>query len=482
MRVSVEILTELLNVNSSFDLLQCDDYTNPCQKRDNLAVGPYIQLLRNNTGFTYLWTAQIVSLLGDWFNTIALSALVARFTDGSGIAVGVFLMARFLPPLIVGPFAGALVDRFDRKTILIYSNILRTGIVLMFLLATSPDLLWLIYVLTIIQFSLSALFEPGQSALIPSLIAREDLVIANTLTSITWSVMLAVGAIIGGIVGALFGTATALVIDALTFALAAYLIWRIDVPPRQIDPAATEDDNDDNGSILQGLRYLRRNPPTIAVMLVKGGGSLGNTDTLMTIYATEIFILGTDGQLSLGILYSAFGLGALMGPLLLNRINNGTIFRMTQLIAFGFFLAVMGWVILGVSTTLVLVSIGLFVRAMGGSANWTYSSVILQKTVPDRYLGRVFALDLAAFQLATVLSIVIHGVLIDVLSNQATQNNPINAIHAGSALATIRDFFSQLTTPDLLLLTVGTGIVSLIPLIVWIIVIPRIKQRQAEIA
>ena len=436
----------------------------------------YIDLLRNNRNFTYLWLAQVVSLLGDWFNTIALSALVARFTDGSGIAISVFLMARFLPPLIVGPFAGVLVDRFDRKAILIYSNILRTGIVLMFLLANSPDLLWLIYVLTIAQFSVSALFEPGQSAIIPSLIKRDDFVIANTLTSITWSVMLAVGAIIGGIVGALFGTQIALIIDAMTFAVAAYFIWLIDVPTRAAVPQ--DDEDTDTGSLIGGLQYLRRNPATIAVMLVKGGGSLGNTDTLMTIYATEIFILGTDGQLSLGILYSAVGVGAILGPITLNRFNNGAIFRMTQLITIGFALAVIGWVILGVSTTLVLVAIGLLVRAMGGSANWTYSSVILQKTVPDRYLGRVFALDLAAFQLATVLSIVIHGGLIDLLSQQATGNNPFVNLHADSVFSPALDLLNQLTTSDLFLVTFGTGLVSLVPLIIWILVMPRIKKRQ----
>jgi len=442
-------------------------------------VRQYIDLLQKNRDFTYLWMAQVVSLLGDWFNTIALSALVARFTDGSGIAISAFLMARFLPPLIVGPFAGVLVDRFDRKMILIYSNILRTAIVLMFLFATTPDLLWLIYVLTIAQFSISALFEPGQSAIIPSLIKREDLVIANTLTSITWSVMLALGAIIGGIVGALFGTMVALIIDAMTFALAAFFIWLIDVPPRIDTP---QDDGDtDTGNLLSGLRYLRRNPATIAVMLVKGGGSLGNTDTLMTIYATEIFILGTDGQLSLGVLYSAVGFGAILGPVVLNRFNNGSIFRMSQLISIGFALAVIGWVILGGGATLILVALGLLIRAMGVSANWTYSSVILQKTVPDRYLGRVFALDLAVFQLAMVLSIIVHGGLIDLLSQQATRDAPFMNLHADSTLADSLDLFNALVTSDLAFLTFGTALISLIPLAVWLAVMPRIKRRHGTV-
>lgn len=434
----------------------------------------YAQLLRENPNFTRLWLAQVVSLLGDWFNTIALSTLVARYSGGSGLAVSLFLMARFLPPLIVGPFAGVLVDRFDRKQILIYSNILRTGIVLLLLLATSPDRLWLIYVLTILQFMLSALFEPGQSALIPSLIKRRDLVVANTLTSITWSVMLALGAIIGGIVGALFGTAVALVIDAMTFAVAAALIASIQVPERVTQPKR-DDQSEETGSFLEGLRYLRNNPAIAAVSLVKGGGSLGNTDTLMTIYATEIFILGVDGQLSLGMLYSAFGFGAILGPLLLNRVNDGSVMRMTYLIAIGFGFQVVGYILLGGSTTLLLVSAALLIRAMGGSANWTYSSVILQERVPDNYLGRVFALDLAFFQLATVVSIITHGSLIDLIRQQIGTRNPL----LDALDMPYFGFIQMLGTPDLQLLTLGTAAVTVLPLLLWLAAIPRLKRRHA---
>src|SRR5215475_4962809 len=105
----------------------------------------YIKLLRTSPNYLRLWVAQAVSLLGDWFSTIALSTLVARYSNGSGVAVSGLLLARFVPPMLVGPFAGVLIDRMNRKHLLIFSDALRTVIVLMFLLATSPDRLWLIY-------------------------------------------------------------------------------------------------------------------------------------------------------------------------------------------------------------------------------------------------------------------------------------------------------------------------------------------------
>src|ERR1051325_11358496 len=115
----------------------------------------YILMLRRRPGYLRLWIAQAVSLLGDWFTTIALSTLVAHYSNGSGLAVSLLLVARFLPPLFVGPFAGVLVDRLNSKVLLIFSDSVRVIVVLGFLLATGPDRLWLIYLLSTIQFSLS---------------------------------------------------------------------------------------------------------------------------------------------------------------------------------------------------------------------------------------------------------------------------------------------------------------------------------------
>src|SRR5512144_2655259 len=99
----------------------------------------YIRLLRNNPDYARLWIAQAVSLLGDWFSTIALSTLVVSYAgeQNAGLAVSGLLLARFLPPLLVGPYAGVLVDRLNRKWLMIFSDVLRTIIVLMFLLARS---------------------------------------------------------------------------------------------------------------------------------------------------------------------------------------------------------------------------------------------------------------------------------------------------------------------------------------------------------
>ncbi len=383
----------------------------------------YLTLLRENSDFTRLWIAQIISLLGDWFNTIALSALVVAYNpENPGLAVSALLLCRYLPPMLLGPFVGVLLDRFDRKSLLVWSNLLRVVVVLGFLLATTGrEWLWLIYVLSVAQFVLSSVFEPGQQALIPSLVKREDLVIANTLANVTWSVMLAAGAAVGGIFAAIFGTNAALVFDALTFLAAGLLIWGMKLHTVPTTPKSETHTPHEKVTIAQGVRYLRQQPSLLAAMLVKFGGSLGNIDTLMTLFATQLFIVGDRGTLSLGIMYSVFGLGALTGPLILNRLNDGSTKQMRRLIWIGFILIAFGWVGLGIAglpsislwVGIVIVCIGLAVRAMGGSANWTYSSIILQKDSDDAFLGRMSSLDYTLFYVATVITTIGHGALID---------------------------------------------------------------------
>ncbi|MBZ0299268.1 MAG: MFS transporter [Anaerolineae bacterium] len=411
----------------------------------------YTRLLRNHPDFARLWMAQVISLLGDWFLTIVLSAQVAKFSNGSGLAVSLFLLARFLPPLLAGPFTGVLIDRFDRKRLLILSDVSRTVVVLLLLIALRPETLWLVYLLTMIQFLISSIFDPGRNAIIPSLLPRDQLVIGNTLGSVTWSVMLAVGAIVGGVVAALLGTQAAIIIDAVTFAISALLILQIKMHPEYLAGSEMENPTGERSEqgFIDGLRYVRKHPATLAALLVKTGQSLGNVDALMVIYASELFIMGSDSTTPLSIMYAAFGFGAVIGPLLLNRFNDGSIRVMRRLIIIGFVWIALGWFAMGGAATLVLVSAALVLRAMGGSVNWTYSSIIIQKSVADRFLGRMFSLDMVGFQLASAISILATGVLVDAVGAE-----------------NVREVVGLM------------GAISLIPLLIWVVVVPRLERRE----
>jgi MFS family permease len=413
-------------------------------------MAQYRLVLQHNPEFSKLWLAQVVSLMGDWFNTVVLSTLVAAYTDGSGLALSLFFLARFVPPLLISPFAGVLIDRFNRKHLLILTQVVRALIVPLFLLASGPETLWIIYVVSVVQSAMAGLFEPAQSAILPALLRPDDLVAGNTLMSVTWSAMLALGAAAGGLFAASFGVEAALIFDALTFVFAAVMTaWArympVDLPHRySVAGEATPDT-----SFAEGLRFVQQYPALLCSILVKGATSLGNVDTLMSVLATQVFVVGTRGELSLSILYTAFGVGAFVGPVVMNRWNDGTVARMGQLIWVGFVCAGVGWFVMGVADSLVLLAAAILVRGVGGSINWTFSSVMIQKQTPDAYLGRMFSLDFAVFQLATILSTVVHGGLID-----------------STGVAGIRG------------IVLATGVVTLVPLALWTYALPRLNKTK----
>ncbi|NCF68496.1 MAG: MFS transporter [Chloroflexi bacterium] len=370
----------------------------------------YILLLRDRPQFRYLWLAAAVSFAGDWFNTIATVILVNRYTD-STTAVGLLFIARALPPFLLGPAAGVIADRFNRKAILIVTDLLRAGIVLGFLLVQSAEQAWLIYVLTISQFIISAFFNPARAALLPSLVqGRDELLTANTLTGITWSAMLALGAAAGGLVAGLFGVETAIIIDAATFLISALFVLHIQVAPREKQPGPRDSGWRD---FINGALYLRHRPRTALTASVKGLTQIGSPDIMIAVYAASIFPLGRDGALALGWLYAAAGLGAIIGPLAANRVGDGSRRALQIGIAVGFILVTVGWFLFGWAPVLPLAALAILVRHMGGSINWTYSDVLLQRNVEDQFLGRVFAFNFAFFTLAMALSVWLSGLILD---------------------------------------------------------------------
>jgi predicted MFS family arabinose efflux permease len=383
------------------------------------AAGGYMALLRGNRDFRQLWLGQVVSQLGDWFDTIALFTLVLRLT-GSGRAVGLVLVARFLPSVVLGPLSGVLADRFDRRHIMIASDVARALVVLGFLFIRDPEQIWLVYVLTVLQLAFSAFFEPARSAALPSVVAPRDLVTANAISSVTWSAMLTLGAAVGGPVTDWFGTDAAFVIDSLTYLLSAVLVWSVRLPRREPRPKRKLTLAKSLGvtDTLEGLRYVRRRPRVMALLLVKpawgiGGGIL----TLLPVFGEKVFrlSLGAVGGAALGmsVLYAARGVGTAVGPVLMRRFYGETREQMQRTIGVSFVVAGAFYVLFGVAENFPLALLWLAVAHMGGSVLWVFSTVLLQSTVEDEFRGRVFAAELMLMTLAMAASNYATGEALD---------------------------------------------------------------------
>ncbi|HSG43816.1 MAG TPA: MFS transporter [Anaerolineales bacterium] len=397
-------------------------------------MGEYLDLLRRNQNFRYLWWGNVVSLLGDWFNLLASAALVTELTS-SGVAISYLFLVRFLPQFLFSPLAGVIADRYDRKTIMVVSDLLRAATVLGFLLIRSADQLWLFYLLTAIQFMLSAMFVPARAAALANVVEQKDLVTANALDSFTWSTMLALGSFLGGVIAALFGNQTAFVMDALTFVLSAWLISRIVMPKRDVLSASSS-----TGGWLEfvdGMRYLWLYPLLLVISLVKAAGSFvwGAINVLEVSYADHVyplsnpalvqwFSLEDGGTATLGLIYVAAGLGTGLGPLLMRRWLGDAIKRLMIGISIGFSLTAIGILLLGRVNTLPTFLGATFVRTFGTGTIWVFSAVLLQIMVPDRVKGRVFGFEFAALTLTQSLSVLAAGYAQDALLlplNQITQ-------------------------------------------------------------
>jgi MFS family permease len=369
-------------------------------------IDGYVTLVRHNQNYRFLWLSQVVSLMGDWFTLIASASLVANLS-GSGLAIGGLFLARMLPPFFLGPLAGVIADRFDRRKILIASDLLRTVVVINFLFVRSEQEIWLLYVLTVLQLSISAFFEPTRAALMPGVVDRSDLITANALDNTTWSTMLALGAALGGLATALFGTTTAFLIDAATFLVSAWFVSRIGAPRlTRLAPEEPADTGVGWGAFIAGLRYLWQRPAVLVIALVKASSSLafGGIAVVEVTFAEEVFPIGDDGSATLGLIYLVIGLGTGLGPLVARRISGDSPVAMHWALLLTYVAMVIGYTLQGWAFTLTIFLVATFIRTLGTGVNWVYSSALLQMIVPGNYLGRVFAFDLAMMTLASSTS------------------------------------------------------------------------------
>ena len=142
----------------------------------------FLNLLRQNRNYRYTWMGQVVSEIGDHFNNIAVFSLAMALTH-SGLVVTGIMLSRAVPAVAMGPLAGVLLDRFDRKQIMIASDLVRAVVALGFILAVVRQESWLLYLFSALLMIASPFFTAGRSAILPTIASPEELHAANSLTS-----------------------------------------------------------------------------------------------------------------------------------------------------------------------------------------------------------------------------------------------------------------------------------------------------------
>lgn len=375
---------------------------------DNLR--PYYLLLKNNVNYRRLWLAQSVSNFGDWFGLLALYAIIAKYSD-SEFLLGLIIIVKMLSLASFSPFAGYITDRFNRRELMIACDIARAVAVLGILVVQSEEMLWIAFALTSVQMMLSAVFEPAKTSSIPNVTTEEELVNANVISTATWSIIFTSGMAIGGFATELLGTNWVLILDAITYLLSAFFVYKAVIPQQEMTAKEREDSRNPLLGIKEGAKYLINNLHILRPSMAKGVSSafLGGCVYLLIIVSEEVLMMGSIG---LGLLYAARGVGTGIGPIIGRRFFPEEK-DWVMVMGGAFITAGLMYMVVGFTTTIwIMIIFVLFAHAASG-ANWVFSTVLLQQRTKDTFRGRIFSTEWLLFTLANSISVLIASLVLE---------------------------------------------------------------------
>jgi MFS family permease len=369
--------------------------------------------------FALLWFGGLISIAGDWVLYAALPFFVYERT-GSTVATAGMIVASLTPAVLLGSFAGVFVDRWDRKRVLVASNLLQAAIVVLLLLVPGDGWLWVVYVVAVAQSCIAAFASPAESALLPSLVGEADLVAANALNALNNRIARLVGAPAGGALLAAAGLQPVVLVDCLSFVLAALLIAPIAAPRA----TRSEQPGDVEAIVVQsrlasfwtewlaGLRLVGGERTIAVLFLVFGLMTFGGTmlDPLSAAWVRDVL---HEGPEVFSLLLTAHAATAIVAALLVGRF--GVRAKPRDLIGWASLIAAAG---LFVKYNVPVVAVAFVTTAIAGMTSVASSigvETLAQRAVPDEYRGRVFGSLQATMFLLSLLGAVTSGVLAEVV-------------------------------------------------------------------
>ena len=384
------------------------------------AFTPFVELIKEYPSFRRLWIAQAISNFGDWFGLLALYALVQRYSD-SEFLLGLVIIVKMLSLALFSPIAGYLTDRFNRRILMIICDGGRALSLLLMLLVQQESHLWLAYALTGFQMMLSAIFEPAKTASIPNVAPPERLVDANIISTATWSIIFTSGMAIGGFATEWIGVEGVFILDAFTYLVSAWFIYRAVIPQEarrsnyvegQKKPSFWEDIRQNIGTnIVLGIRYLRDNHQILRPAVAKGTSTifLGGLVYMLVLVSDSILQMGSIG---LGLLYAARGIGTGIGPIIARQYYTD---ERQWVVVMGASIALSGamYLVVGLTQVWWMMFVFVLLAHAASGANWVTSTVLLQKRSEDNFRGRVFSTEWLLFTLGNSLSVVVASVLLE---------------------------------------------------------------------
>jgi MFS family permease len=381
----------------------------------------YTQLLRRNRSFRRLWTGQVISELGNWFNFIAALGLVRVVSHASAEVTTIVLLSRLIPFTLFAPLAGAFVDRWSRRTVMIATDLLRVIVALGFLLVHGPDDVWIAYVCTGLLSFFGTFFEAAKNAAVPNITGERDLLAGNALMFSSRFLLMSLGAALGGWTAAHVGYQAAFIINALSFIASAYSVWLVpeEETRGQSKAAITEEPRSLYrgywSDMREGWAYIVTHAPVATILginiLWATGGGANNliADRLgALVFGNQN---GTSPDAAVAAFYFAGGFGLFIGMLIARRVGAFFELRKRTVAFIGWTLFIQGvfYALAGVMPTLMWSCVMVAVSRVLLGAEFAVQETLLMRLVPDHLRGRVSTSDRAAEMLIWALSTAVAG-------------------------------------------------------------------------
>lgn len=379
-----------------------------------MATRSYLALVRENRDFRKLWIASVISMMGEWFNTIALFFLILEYT-GSEFLLGLLFTVRMAGFAILQPVIGLMADRFHRKSLMVISNLIQMVLALCFLFVNdSGDIVWMIG-LSGLMMVLHGVYMTAERASLPNIVAEEDLATANALEAASWSTALCMGAMLGGVVVSYWGTDAAFIIDSLTFLVGTLFLINLTLPQTVEESMKGPWLSTAFGNIKRGWRRIRDQPALFRIVFAKaswniaGGGLAG---VFLVLLGADV--KGYGAAFGFGLFFFARGIGTGLGPIIARTLftneHSWPNLVGNLIVISGVFYLLIG-ATLDINLWLTVVLVILAHSASG--ANWVLSTILMQQWVEDEVRGRVFSADMLILSVAFSMSTTAAGWLME---------------------------------------------------------------------
>jgi MFS family permease len=373
-----------------------------------------MSFFRRNAKFRRFWFASVISWIGEWFNTIALFFLILEYS-GSEFLLGALFSVRMALFALSQPIVGILADRFNRKKLMIFSNVLQVGLALSFILVDGEEDMWWLITISGIMMLLHGFYVTAERAALPNIVDEEDLLTANAIDSASWSASLCIGAMLGGVVVSKWNTDVAFVLDSLTFIIGALILLPMKIPQTIDDSLKGPIFSTAFQNIKTGWDRIKSDPRLLRLVFAKSSWNLAGAGL------AGVFLVLAGGDLDgygaafgFGLFFFARGIGTGVGPLVARFLFKDQN-KWPSLIGLLVSLSGVFYFLVGISLTMALpITIALIILAHAASgANWVLSTVLTQMWVEDEVRGRVFSMDMLILGASATLSTSIAGFLVE---------------------------------------------------------------------